>query len=153
VAAELVLRKAVEDEGLLPAGMPIAPEARAGRELPQRDLLAASLGQRHHAGALDGPPTARAPSWCRRARIPAGRSSVSGVTIRPITLFPLGISAQHVSSWAKLYPSEPGLSTTEIRLRRDIRGSVVSRKWWKLARRGSGTAWWSGSGGEVKVDG
>jgi hypothetical protein len=30
---------------------------------------------------------------------------------------------------------------------------VVSRRWWKLARRGSGTAWWSGSGGEVKVDG
>jgi hypothetical protein len=30
---------------------------------------------------------------------------------------------------------------------------VVSRKWWKLARRGSGMAWWSGSGGEVKVDG
>jgi hypothetical protein len=30
---------------------------------------------------------------------------------------------------------------------------VVSRRWWKLAWRGSGTAWWSGSGGEVKVDG
>ena len=30
---------------------------------------------------------------------------------------------------------------------------VVSRRWWKLARRGSGTAWWSGSGGEVKIGG
>ena len=30
---------------------------------------------------------------------------------------------------------------------------VVSRRWWKLARRRSGTAWWSGSGGEVKVAG
>jgi len=31
--------------------------------------------------------------------------------------------------------------------------AVVSRRWWKLARRGSGTAWWWGSGGEVKVAG
>ena len=34
-----------------------------------------------------------------------------------------------------------------------VHSAVVSRRWWKLARRGSGTAWWSGSGGEVKVEG
>ena len=39
------------------------------------------------------------------------------------------------------------------KLRNFRAGMVVSRRWWKLARRGSGTAWWSGSGGEVKIGG
>jgi len=30
---------------------------------------------------------------------------------------------------------------------------VVSRRWWKLGGAGTETAWWSGSGGEVKVGG
>jgi hypothetical protein len=34
-----------------------------------------------------------------------------------------------------------------------VKDVVVSRRWWKLARRRSGPAWWSGSGGEVKVAG
>jgi hypothetical protein len=37
--------------------------------------------------------------------------------------------------------------------RPDTWTQVVSRRWWKLARRRSGTACWSGSGGEVKVAG
>ena len=30
---------------------------------------------------------------------------------------------------------------------------VVSRGWWKLGGAGTKWAWWSGSGGEVKVEG
>jgi hypothetical protein len=31
--------------------------------------------------------------------------------------------------------------------------AVVSRRWWKLGGAGTETAWWSGSGREVKVGG
>jgi alkylation response protein AidB-like acyl-CoA dehydrogenase len=56
------------------------------------------------------------------------------------------------AAWQPRY-AEHGIPTFPVDLSTKKPEVVVSRRWWKLAWRGSGTAWWSGSGGEVKVDG